>query len=62
MTLKNMECWHHSNLFNMETTWSEFQVHSISICGALRDLVLFGQFKKREKHPCGSVTFSKVAG
>ena len=28
----------------------------------LRDLVLFVQFEKREKHPWRSVTFSKVAG
>ena len=32
------------------------------ICGALRDLVRFAQFKKREKHPWRSITFSKVAG
>ena len=31
------------------------------ICDALRDLVSFVQFKKREKHPWKSVTFSKVA-
>ena len=30
-------------------------------CGALRDLVPFVQFKKREKHPWKSVNFSKVA-
>ena len=35
---------------------------NISICGALRDLVPFVQFKKRKKHPWRSVTFSKVAG
>ena len=29
-------------------------------CDALRDLVSFAQFKKREKHPWRSVTFSKV--
>ena len=29
---------------------------------ALRDLVPFVQFKKREKNPWRSVTFSKVAG
>ena len=29
---------------------------------ALRDLVPFVQFKKREKHPWRSVTFSEVAG
>ena len=33
-----------------------------TICDALRDLVLFVQFKKREKHPWTSVNFSKVAG
>ena len=32
------------------------------ICGALYDLVPCVQFKKREKHPWRSVTFSKVAG
>ena len=32
------------------------------ICDALRDLVPFVQFKKREKHPWRSVNFSKVAG
>ena len=32
------------------------------ICDALRDLVPSIQFKKREKHPWRSVTFSKVAG
>ena len=30
----------------------------IIVCGALRDLVPFVQFKKREKHPWRSVTFS----
>ena len=29
---------------------------------ALRDLVPFVQFKKREKHPWRSATFSKVVG
>ena len=32
-----------------------------AICGALRDLVLCAQFKKREKRPWRIVTFSKVA-
>ena len=31
-------------------------------CDALRDLVPFVQFKKREKQPWRSVAFSKVAG
>ena len=34
----------------------------MTICNALRDLVPFVQFKKCEKHPWGSVNFSKVAG
>ena len=33
-----------------------------AICDALRDLVPFVQFKKREKHSWSSVNFSKVAG
>ena len=44
-------------------------IHDLSIvlfldkhhCDALRDLVPFVQFKKREKHPWKSVTFSKEA-
>ena len=32
------------------------------ICGALRDLGPFVQFKRCEKHPWRSVNFSKVAG
>ena len=31
-------------------------------CDALRDLVVFVQFKKREKYPRRTVTFSKFAG
>ena len=34
----------------------------LTIDDALCDLVPFAQFKKREKHPWTSVTFSKVAG
>ena len=30
--------------------------------GALRDLLPFAQFKKREKHPWRSANFRKVAG
>ena len=33
-----------------------------SVCDALRYSVPFVQFKKCEKHPWRSVTFSKVAG
>ena len=32
------------------------------ICGALRNLLAFVQFKKREKHPWRSVNFSENAG
>ena len=41
---------------------SECSDHVIRFCGALRDLVPCAQFKKREKHPCRSLTFSEVAG
>ena len=34
---------------------------SLDHCDALRNLIPFTQFKKREKHPWMSVTFSKVA-
>ena len=34
----------------------------VLICDALRDLVPFLQFKKREKYPWRSVTFSKFEG
>ena len=32
------------------------------VCDVLRDLAPLVQFKKREKHPWRSVTFSKVEG
>ena len=34
----------------------------LSMCDALRDLVPFVQFKKREKYPWRSVTFGKDKG
>ena len=34
----------------------------MEICGALRNLVSFVQFKKREENPWRNVNFSKVAG
>ena len=33
-----------------------------NICDALRDLIPFALFQKREKHALRSVTFSKIAG
>ena len=39
-----------------------FLLERVGICVALRDLVPFVQFKKREKDPWSSVSFSKVAG
>ena len=35
---------------------------TLAIYDTLHNLVTFVQFKKREKHPWRSVTFSKVAG
>ena len=37
-------------------------INHYSICGALRDLAPFEQFKKREEYPWRSVNFSTVAG
>ena len=34
----------------------------LEICDALRDLVPFVQFKKREKHPWRSVNFTEMSG
>ena len=39
-----------------------FHINELQICSALRELVPFVQFKKREKHPWKSVNFSKIAG
>ena len=36
-------------------------IHTSSISDALRYLVQFVQFKKREKHPWRNVTFSDIA-
>ena len=33
-----------------------------NICDALRNLVPFGQYKKRENHPRRSAAFSEVVG
>ena len=40
--------------------WTEHFLRTI--CHALRDLTPFVQFKRREKQPLKSVTFSKIAG
>ena len=39
---------------------SKSYFHGKTLCDALRNLVLLVQFKKREKDPWRSVTFSKV--
>ena len=44
------------------STFSRASSIQPAICGALRDLVPFVPFKKREKHQWRSVNFSKVAG
>ena len=48
--------------FTAEPEWEALVFPLKEIFGALRDLVPFVQFKKREKHPWRSVNFSKVAG
>ena len=47
--------------FTEGVTTSSPALFKAPICDVLRDLVPFVQFKKREKHPWKSVTFSKVA-
>ena len=39
---------------------SKSRIMDFTKCDALRDLVPFGQFKKREKHPWTSVTFKAL--
>ena len=41
----------------MGITDTELKALNVLICGALRNLVPFVQFKKREKHPWRSVNF-----
>ena len=59
-----VEC---SFIYQVVVGSSPVAVTYLIICGhvirdALRDLVPFVQFKKREKHPWRSVTFRKLAG
>ena len=45
--------------------WMEFRIREdffMYMCDALRKLVPFEQFKKREKHSWRSATLNKVAG
>ena len=52
-----------SNRVNLDSSseFTAYKKYSIAyVFDALRDLVPFAQFKKREKHPRRSVTFSKV--
>ena len=42
-------------------TEPSYKMRVKNICDALRNLVAFVQFKKREKQPWRSVNFSKVA-
>ena len=60
-----------NNIFHFNTFVSSINTNAIldnskrlqmiTTCDAMRNLVLFPQFTKREKHPWKSVTFSKVA-
>ena len=52
-------CWYNHLYQDVHARERNLQ---INICGALRDLVPFVQFKERKKHPWRSVNFSKVAG
>ena len=47
---------------HIKTSSKKKTVKEDKICGALRDLVPFIQFTKREKHPWRSANFSNVAG
>ena len=52
-----LQCWRHKGaLYTFDLVGV-----STGMCGALRDLIPFVQFRKREKHPWRSVTLSKVA-
>ena len=56
---------HHTDFFqNLNTPLNRVSLKLFreNICDVLRDVVPFVQFKKREKHPWKSVTFSKVVG
>ena len=59
-----MPVHHIVRIFSFEyyvTIFLFYQNQKQNVCGTLRDLVPSAQFKKREKHPWRSVTFSKVA-
>ena len=49
-------------LSSWDTINIDYEVLMLTKCDALRNLVPFVQFKKREKHPWRSITFSKVVG
>ena len=47
--------------FSMYTFKQTFRYNTkMSTCDALRDLASIVQFKKRQRHPWSSVTFSKL--
>ena len=46
----------------LKITGNDKITDQLYICDPLRDLLQFVKFKKLEKHPWKSVTFSKVAG
>ena len=52
--------WARASPNSYEDTRKQNKSEDDNICDALRDLVPFVQFKKREKHTWRSVTFSKV--
>ena len=48
------------NLLQKSSALIRIRSTLILICDALRDLVPFSQFEKREKYPWRSITFSKI--
>ena len=68
--IAHFELIHHINTLRLLILWASNSLQGYplkascekTICVALRDLVSFVQFKKCQKHPWRSVTFSKVAG
>ena len=58
---KHRTCFRLNSCSRLISQWKGW-IFWIFLCDALRDLVPFVQFKKREKHQCSSFIFSKVEG
>ena len=62
LTILAINFFYENNLLFKSWYYPKFSSPSSNTFDALRDLVPFAQFKKPEKHPWRSVTFSNVAG